>query len=92
MQDIEQRHSSKYLLEIFEECLDIYYIKDKLIRYIYYLNCYFEKILINYSIIMDKAKNNISFGNILTQKYRNEYENDEFQIIYCIAHTLNNVI
>ena len=41
---------------------------------------------------MDKARNNILFGNILTNKYRNEYENDEFQTIYCIAHTLNNVI
>ena len=41
MQDIEQRHSSKYILQIFEECLDIYDIKDKLIRYIFHL--YFLK-------------------------------------------------
>ena len=41
---------------------------------------------------MDKAKNNILFGNMLAEKYRNECENDEFQTLYCIAHTLNNVI
>ena len=41
---------------------------------------------------MDKARNNILFGQMLTQTYQNEYENDEFQTIYCIAHTLNNVI
>ena len=34
MQNIKQRHSAKYLLQIFEESLDIYNIKDKLIRYI----------------------------------------------------------
>ena len=41
---------------------------------------------------MDKARNNILFGQMLTQKYQIEYENEEFQTIYCIAHTLNNVI
>ena len=92
MQDIEQRHSSKYLLQIFEECLEIYNIKDKLIRYIFHSYFFRNQILINYSVTMDKARNNILFGQMLTQKYQIEYENEEFQTIYCIAHTLNNVI
>ena len=37
IQNIEQRHSAKYLLQILEGTLDIYGIKDKLIWYILYL-------------------------------------------------------
>ena len=36
VQNIEQNHAAKYLLQIFEECLEIYDIKDKILRYVFH--------------------------------------------------------
>ena len=49
------------------------------------------KLILN-SITLDKAQENQKFGKLIKLKYQKSFSDTEFDVIYCISHTLHNVV